>query len=122
MSPFKAQIAFLIQISLVLSVTETSIIFITPIQPTSSDIEPIATSKYVKMDIALSMASPIADSEETENPAKSMCEMLYFLIKKYFILFCRSSTLSSYERIIVILDIFVLVSTFCWYVVIGIKA
>lgn len=45
MSAFNAQIAFLIQISLVLSVTETSIIFITQIQPTSKEIEPIAASR-----------------------------------------------------------------------------
>ena len=44
-SLFKAQIAFLIQISLVLSVTETSIIFITHIHHTSREIEPIAASK-----------------------------------------------------------------------------
>lgn len=71
-SPFNAQIAFLIQISLVLSVTETSIIFITHIHHTSKEIEPIAASKYVKIDIALSIASPIADKDVTENPAKSM--------------------------------------------------
>ncbi|MBQ5945065.1 hypothetical protein IJL65_01335 [bacterium] len=118
----RAQIAFLIQISLVLSVTDTSIIFITQIHPTSNEIEPIAANKYVKIDIASSIASQIADNEETEKPAKSMCEILYFLIRKYFILFIRSSTLSSYERMTVMLDIFVLASTFCWYVVIGIKA
>jgi hypothetical protein len=72
MSAFKAQIAFLIQISLVLSVTETSIIFITQIHPTSNDIEPIAASRYVKIHIALSMASPIADREDTLKPAKSI--------------------------------------------------
>jgi len=71
-SPFKAQIAFLIQISLVLSVTETSIIFITPIHPTSNEIDPIAANKYVKMDIASSIASQIADREVTENHAKSI--------------------------------------------------
>ncbi len=37
MSFFFAQIAFLIQISFVLSVTETSMIFMTPIHPTSSE-------------------------------------------------------------------------------------
>ena len=72
MSAFKAQIAFLIQISLVLSVTETSIIFITQIHPTSNDIEPIAASRYVKIHIALSIASPIADREDTLKPAKSI--------------------------------------------------
>jgi hypothetical protein len=71
-SAFKAQIAFLIQISLVLSVTETSIIFITQIQPTSKEIEPMAASKYVNIHIALSIASEIADKEETENHAKSI--------------------------------------------------
>jgi hypothetical protein len=71
-SLFNAQIAFLIQISLVLSVTDTSIIFITQIHPTSKEIEPIAASKYVKIDIALSIASPIADNEERENHAKSI--------------------------------------------------
>jgi hypothetical protein len=95
MSPFNAQIAFLIQISLVLSVTETSIIFITQIHPTSKEIEPIAANKYVKMDIALSIASPIAEREVTENHAKSICEILYFLIRKYFILFIHKSTSSS---------------------------
>jgi hypothetical protein len=104
-SLFNAQIAFLIQISLVLSVTETSIIFITPIHPTSKEIEPIAANKYVKMDIASSIASHIADNEETENPAKSICEILYFLIRKYFILFCRSFTSSSYPKITVMLEI-----------------
>ena len=44
-SPFNAQIAFLIQISLVLSVTETSMIFITQIHPTSNEIDPIAANK-----------------------------------------------------------------------------
>jgi hypothetical protein len=71
-SLFNAQIAFLIHISLVLSVTETNIIFITQIPPTSNDTHPIAASKYVKMDIALSIASHIADNEVTENHAKSM--------------------------------------------------
>ena len=45
MSPFRAQIAFLIQISLVLSVTETNIIFIIQIHHTSNEIDPIAASK-----------------------------------------------------------------------------
>jgi hypothetical protein len=44
-SQFKAQIAFLIQISLVLSVTDTNIIFITHIHPTNNDIDQIAASK-----------------------------------------------------------------------------
>ena len=44
-SAFKAHIAFLIQISLVLSVTETSIIFITPIPHTSNEMDPIAASR-----------------------------------------------------------------------------
>jgi hypothetical protein len=95
MSPFNAQIAFLIQISLVLSVTETSIIFITQIHHTSKEIEPIAANKYVKMDIALSIASPMADREETLNHAKSICEILYFLMRKYLILFIHKSTSSS---------------------------
>jgi hypothetical protein len=94
-SPFKAQIAFLIQISLVLSVTETSIIFITPIHHTNNDIDHIAASRYVKIHMALSIASEIADREETENHAKSMCLTLYFLIRKYLILFTHSSALSS---------------------------
>ena len=94
-SPFNAQIAFLIQISLVLSVTETSIIFITHIHHTSSDIDHIAASKYVNIPMALSIASEIADREETENHAKSMCLTLYFLIRKYLILFTHSSALSS---------------------------
>ena len=71
-SAFNAQIAFLIQISLVLSVTETSIIFITPIHQTNNDIDPIAARRYVKIHIALSIASEIADNDETEKPAKSM--------------------------------------------------
>ena len=45
MSLFRAQIAFLIQISLVLSVTETNIIFITPIHHTNNEIDQIAASK-----------------------------------------------------------------------------
>ena len=72
MSAFSAHIAFLIQISLVLSVTDTNIIFITHIQPTSKEIDQIAASKYVKIDIASSIASHMADNEETENQAKSM--------------------------------------------------
>jgi hypothetical protein len=44
-SAFKAQMAFLIQISLVLSVTETSMIFITPIHHTSNEIEPMAARR-----------------------------------------------------------------------------
>ena len=72
MSAFRAQIAFLIQISLVLSVTETSIIFITPIPPTSKEIEPMAASRYVKIHMALSIASQIADRDDTLNPAKSI--------------------------------------------------
>ena len=94
-SLFNAQIAFLIQISLVLSVTETSIIFITPIHHTSKEIEPIAANKYVKIDIALSIASQIADRDVTENHAKSICEILYFLMRKYLILFIHKSTSSS---------------------------
>jgi hypothetical protein len=42
MSLFKAPIAFLIQISLVLSVTETTIIFITQIPQTNKEITHIA--------------------------------------------------------------------------------
>jgi hypothetical protein len=42
MSLVFAPIAFLMPISLVLSVTDTSIIFITPIPPTKSDIAAIA--------------------------------------------------------------------------------
>jgi hypothetical protein len=113
MSAFSAQIAFLIQISLVLSVTDTSIIFITQIHPTSNEIDPMAASKYVKIHIALSMASQMADKDVTENPAKSICLTLYFLIKKYLILFIHSSTSSSYPRMIVMLQIFVELSTFC---------
>jgi hypothetical protein len=45
--------------------------------------------------MALSIASEIADNEETENHAKSMCLTLYFLIRKYLILFTHSSALSS---------------------------
>ena len=71
-SQFNAQIAFLIQISLVLSVTETSMMFITHIHPTSREIDHIAANKYVKIDIALSIASHIADNEVTENHAKSI--------------------------------------------------
>jgi hypothetical protein len=119
-SAFKAQIAFLIQISLVLSVTETSIIFITPIHHTSNEIDPIAASKYVKIHIALSIASEMADRDVTENPAKSICLTLYFLIRKYLILFTHSSALSSYERTTVIVQIFVFESILFWYVVIGI--
>jgi hypothetical protein len=112
-SAFKAQIAFLIQISLVLSVTETSIIFITPIHHTSNEIDPMAASRYVKIHIALSIASPIADKDVTVNPAKSICLTFSFLMRKYLILFIHSSTLSSYQRITVILQIFVELSTFC---------
>jgi hypothetical protein len=112
-SAFNAQIAFLIQISLVLSVTETSIIFITPIPHTSNEIDPIAASRYVKIHIALSIASPIADKDVTVNPAKSICLTLYFLMRKYLILFIHSSTSSSYHNITVILQIFVELSTFC---------
>jgi hypothetical protein len=72
MSAFNAQIAFLIHISLVLSVTDTSIIFITPIHHTSSETDPMAASKYVKIHMALSIASEIADKDVTENPAKSI--------------------------------------------------
>jgi hypothetical protein len=112
-SAFNAQIAFLIQISLVLSVTETSIIFITPIHHTSNEIDPIAASRYVKIHMALSIASQIADKDVTVNPAKSICLTLYFLMRKYFILFIHSSTSSSYQRITVMLQIFVELSTFC---------
>ena len=45
MSQFNAQIAFLIQISLVLSVTDTNIIFITQIHHTSNDTHQIAASR-----------------------------------------------------------------------------
>jgi hypothetical protein len=44
-SLFRAQMAFLIQISLVLSVTETNIIFITQIHHTKREIDQIAASK-----------------------------------------------------------------------------
>jgi hypothetical protein len=49
MSAFKAQIAFLIQISLVLSVTETSIIFIIPIPPTIKETEAIDAKRIAKV-------------------------------------------------------------------------
>ena len=68
----------------------------------------------MKIHIALSIASPIADKDVTVNPAKSICLILYFLMRKYLILFIRSSTSSSYHSITVILQIFVEVSTFCW--------
>ena len=46
-SLLKAPMAFLIPISLVLSVTDTIIIFITPIPPTSSEIPPIIPKKIL---------------------------------------------------------------------------
>ena len=119
-SPFKAQIAFLIQISLVLSVTETNIIFMTQIHHTSKEIDPMAANRYVKIDIALSIASPIADNEVTENHAKSIWLTLYFLMRNNFILFIHSSESSSYESTTIIFQILVLESILFWYVVIGI--
>jgi hypothetical protein len=68
---FKAPIAFLIQISLVLSVTDTSIIFITPIPPTSKEIPPIAPKKMLNIAIVEFKESPIAAVEESVNHAKS---------------------------------------------------
>ena len=94
-SPFKAHMAFLIQISLVLSVTDTNMMFITHIHHTNNEIDPIAANKYVKIHIALSIASEIADRDVTENQAKSIWLTLYFLIKKYFILFTQVSASSS---------------------------
>lgn len=56
-SDFFAQIAFLIQISLVLSVTETSIIFMTPIHPTSSEIAAIQAKNVDMIHMILSTIS-----------------------------------------------------------------
>ena len=52
--PVRAPSAFLIPISLVLSVTDTSMIFITPIPPTSRE---IAATKEIKMVMKPSMVS-----------------------------------------------------------------
>jgi hypothetical protein len=103
--PAEAPTALRMPISRVRSDTETSIIFITPIHQTSSEIEPIAASRYVKIPIALSIASEIADRDDTENHAKSICLTLYFLIRKYLILFTQASASSSYERTTVIVQI-----------------
>ncbi|MEI6118722.1 MAG: hypothetical protein WCP92_05880 [bacterium] len=48
-----APIALRIQISLILSVTETSIIFITQIPPTSNDIAAIPASRAVNIQVIL---------------------------------------------------------------------
>lgn len=56
-SDFLAQIAFLIQISFVLSVTETSMIFITPIHHTSKEIAAIDAKNVDMTHIILSTIS-----------------------------------------------------------------
>ena len=58
MSPFVAPTALLIPISLVLSVTETSIIFITPIPPTANDMPAIPPRRRDNI-LAILDAAPI---------------------------------------------------------------
>ena len=62
-SPVLAPRAFLIPISLVLSVTETSIIFIMPIPPTTSDIAAMAPTAIESVP-SMESASPIASLAE----------------------------------------------------------
>jgi hypothetical protein len=50
-SIFQAQIAFLIHISFVLSVTDTNIIFITQIHQTTKEIQAIQLNKIVKVEV-----------------------------------------------------------------------
>jgi hypothetical protein len=66
---FNAPIAFLIPISLVLSVTDTIMIFITPIPHTKSEIPPMAHRKYVSMVIVDCNVSTKLAYDMTENPA-----------------------------------------------------
>jgi hypothetical protein len=61
MSDFQAQIAFLIQISFVLSVTETSIIFITQIHHTSNEIQAIQLNSIVKVQVIELILSSISE-------------------------------------------------------------
>lgn len=80
-SLLRAPIAFLIQISLVLSVTETIIIFITPIPPTKSEISPTTSKKF---DIALEVLLTLWENSAklcTENPALASLGRLNFLSK-----------------------------------------
>ncbi len=69
MSFLRAPMAFLIPISLVLSVTDTIMIFITPIPPTKSEIAPIAPRKYVNTLIVDCKVSTKLAKELTENAA-----------------------------------------------------
>ena len=58
---FPAPMAFLIPISLVLSVTDTSIIFITQIHPTRSDIPAIHPSNIVRVPVMEERLESISD-------------------------------------------------------------
>jgi hypothetical protein len=61
MSDLPAQIAFLIPISFVLSVTDTSIIFITQIPHTSRDIHAIQLNNIVRVSVIELIFSSISD-------------------------------------------------------------
>lgn len=82
MSLFKAQIAFLIQISLVLSVTDTIIIFITPIPQIKSDIEPIKSRKVVIIPVVCLIFSTNFAKLVNSKPAAEASFTLNFLIKR----------------------------------------
>jgi hypothetical protein len=60
MSHLPAQIAFLIQISFVLSVTETSIIFMIQIHQTNKEIAAIQDKNNIKVQIILVIVSNIS--------------------------------------------------------------
>lgn len=76
-----APIAFLIPISLVLSVTETSIIFMIPIPHTTSAIAPIPPSKRENFFIMLLICLSHSSSVLVLNPAFSLLSAPAILVK-----------------------------------------
>lgn len=71
-SDLKAHKAFRMPISRVLSVTDTSMIFMTQIHPTMSDIAAIPARKFVRVPVTCSMLESISLMVLTENSASSM--------------------------------------------------
>jgi len=84
-SVFVAQIAFLIQISLVLSITETSIIFITQIHPTRSEIVAIPAKNIVIVPVTAVIDESISDIELIENGASFGSVVFVYLRSSSFI-------------------------------------
>lgn len=79
-SLFKAQIAFLIPISLVLSVTDTIIIFITQIPQINNDNPQIKSKNAFIILVVCSICLTNSAKEEISNPAVAALDILNFFI------------------------------------------